>query len=119
MENPTPQQTPASASMASSAQKNKLMAVLAYLGVLVIVSFIFAKDDQFVKFHIKQGLVLLAIEAVVWIIRMSMIFYPLWFILHLINLAAFILAIVGIINALKGEEKQLPLVGDYAKYFKF
>ena len=34
------------------------MAVLSYIGPLVIVSYIVANNDPFVKFHIKQGLVL-------------------------------------------------------------
>ena len=47
-------------------QKDVLMAVLAYIGPLVIISYIQAKNDLFVKFHIKQGLVLLVIEVAVW-----------------------------------------------------
>lgn len=102
---------------APAAGKNVAMGVLSYLGPLVIVSYLTAKDDLFVKFHIKQGLVLLVIEVAVWI--MGMMIWMLWPLLQLINLAALILAIVGIVNAAKGEEKKLPLIGDFAKYFNF
>lgn len=102
---------------APTASKNVAMGVLSYLGPLVIVSYLTAKDDPFVKFHIKQGLVLLVIEVAVWIVGMVIwIIFP---ILMLINLATIILSIVGIINAVKGEEKKLPLVGDFAKHFNF
>ncbi|MEK7585574.1 MAG: DUF4870 domain-containing protein [Patescibacteria group bacterium] len=94
---------------------NKLMAILAYIGPLVIVSYLVAKDDPFVKFHIKQGLVLLVIEVIVWMLGMGM--YGLWPILRLVNLATLVLAIVGIINVTKNQEKELPLVGQFAKHF--
>jgi len=90
------------------------MGVLAYVGPLVIISYLVAKDDRFVKFHVKQGLVLLIIEVAVWFL--GMVFWPLWIFLNLVNLATFVLAIVGIINAISGKEKNLPLVGSYARH---
>lgn len=98
--------------------KNIAMGVLAYLGPLVIVLYVTAKDDPFVKFHIKQGLVLLAIEVIVWALGV-MGFWRLWMLLNLINLGTLILAIIGIINAVQGSEKELPLVGKFSRYFKF
>jgi hypothetical protein len=49
----------------AASQDNKLMGILAYIGPLIIVSYLVAKDDPFVKFHIKQGLVLFVIEIAV------------------------------------------------------
>lgn len=97
-------------------EKNTLMGILAYLGPLVIVSYIVAKDDPFVKYHIKQGLVLLVIEAIVW--ALSMYVWQFWMIYQLINLATIILSIVGIINVSQGHEKELPVVGQWAHSFK-
>lgn len=92
------------------------MAVLAYFGVLIIIPFIFAKDIPFVKFHIKQGLVLISIGIIVWII--GMLFPGLWQLLQIINLGTLILAIVGIVNALNYKEIELPLTGSFSEYFK-
>ena len=97
--------------------KNVLMAAIAYLGPLVIISYIMAKDDQFVKFHIKQALVLVVIEVVIWFL--GMMFYGFWYIFGLVNLATFILSIMGIVNAVGKNQKELPLVGQYANHFKF
>ena len=99
--------------------KNVGLGVLAYFGPFAIVSYLLAKDDAFVKFHAKQGLVLLVIEAVIWVLGMSFYIPVLWILIRLVNLATLILSIVGIVRAAKGEEKMLPLVGEYAKYFTF
>src|SRR5947209_7437510 len=40
------------------------MAILAYLGILLLVPYLMAKNDPFVKFHLKQGLVLLILEII-------------------------------------------------------
>jgi uncharacterized membrane protein len=101
--------------MENSNQKNVVMAVLAYLGPLVIISYLVAKDDPFVKFHIRQGLVLFAIEVIVWFV--GMVFWLLWPILGIINMITFVLSIIGIINAVQGNQKQLPIVGSYDKFF--
>lgn len=98
-----------------SAEKNVFMAVLAYIGPLVIVSYVTAKDDAFVKFHIAQGLVLFVIELGVWILGMML--WQLWPLLSIVNLATIILSIIGIINAVKGKEEELPVVGKYSKHF--
>ena len=97
-------------------EKNTFMALLSYIGPLVIIPYLTAKDDGFVFFHIKQGLVLFIGEVAVWLL-MSMFWFlfPIW---QLANLAIFILAIIGIANAIKGKEKQLPFVGKYAEKFK-
>lgn len=101
----------------SEISQKTVMGILAYLGPLVIISWAMAKQDPFVKFHIKQGLVLLVIEVFVWFL--GMIFWPLWILLNLVNLVVFILAIIGIINVVQNKENSLPLVGSYAKYFNF
>jgi uncharacterized membrane protein len=100
-----------------AATKNVTMGILSYIGPLVIVSYITAKDDPFVKFHIKQGLVLFVLEIIVWFV--GTMFLSLWMLLNLVNIAVFVLAVIGIVNAAQGKENKLPLIGDFAKHFKF
>lgn len=101
---------------ANGPQKNILMAILSYLGPLVIVSYLTSKDDPFVKFHIKQGLVLFVIEVAMWFLA-GVMFYQFWMIMNIVNLGTLILSIVGIVNAAQGQEKELPLVGQFSKHF--
>ncbi|OGG49656.1 hypothetical protein A2763_03170 [Candidatus Kaiserbacteria bacterium RIFCSPHIGHO2_01_FULL_54_36] len=102
-----------------SPHKNTLMAVLAYLGILVVIPLIVAKGDPFVKFHIKQGLVLVIIELAMWALAMTMLGWQLMPLVQIVNLGVLILAVIGIVNAVQGKEKELPLVGSFARNFNF
>ncbi len=99
-----------------SAGNQTAMAVLAYIGPLVIISYLMAKNDEFVKFHIKQGLVLLVISIILWVLS-SMFLFSLYSIIQLLNLGVLVLAIIGIVNAVQGKEKLLPLVGQFGSKF--
>lgn len=99
-------------------ETNVLMGVLAYLGPLVIVSYLVAKDDPFVKFHIKQGLVLLVIQVLAWVLMGSMM-WSYWMLFKLVKLALLVFSVLGIVNVVQKKEKELPFVGGLASYFKF
>ena len=43
--------------------KNKAMAILSYLGILVLIPIFAAKDSKFARYHANQGLVLLITEV--------------------------------------------------------
>ena len=96
----------------------KLFGILSYLGPLVIIPLLLEKNNHFIKFHMKQGLVLLIIEIILSIfggMRWSML-SPIYDIIHL---ALLILIILGIINVIQEKEKELPIVGGLARYFTF
>lgn len=100
------------------------MAILAYIGILVIIPLVTNKDDQFVKFHSKQGLVLLIIEIVIWAFSSFFFMVPFlgFFIgqlFWLVWLGVVALIIIGIMNAANGQMKELPIIGQFAKNFNF
>ncbi|MDR0743419.1 MAG: zinc ribbon domain-containing protein, partial [Tannerella sp.] len=104
-------------------QDNKIMAILAYLGILVLVPIFAAKESPFARFHANQGPVLLiasiAYSIVVWIITgvLAVISLRLALIGTLLSLVSFVfvvLAIIGIVNAAKGEAKELPIIGKFS-----
>ncbi len=96
--------------------KINAMAILSYLWILFLVPLLAAKDDDFAQFHAKQGLVLF----IVGIIGMFIGAIPFlgWILAPLVSLFCLILAIIGLINVFKGEKKELPLIGQYAKNLK-
>jgi len=90
--------------------KNTGMAVVAYI-LFFIPLLTDAKNDPFVKFHVKQGFVLFIgwiIAAILWSVPFVMLIAP------LLQLGLFVLFILGIINAVNGKEEKLPLIGQYA-----
>lgn len=102
-----------------SPQQNKtLMGVLCYLGILIIVPFAMAKDDPFVKFHLKQGLILVIVELVVWF-ALQMFLWQLWMLWQLVNLATVIFSILGIVNVINNKMEQLPIIGSLGNSFTF
>jgi|SRR3989344_3979678 len=113
---PTPPSSPVGPS------NNVVMAVLSYLGILIIIPFLTdAKKDPFVKFHMKQGLVLIIIWVIVGIAHSMFWRIPFFsfFAGSLLNLGAVVLMVIGIINAAGGKMKELPLVGGFASHFNF
>ena len=107
----------ASGASVSSPQKNIGMAVVAYI-LFFIPLLTEAKKDPFVKYHVKQGL-LIFIGLVAANIFGGISPWFLWWIDNLLYLAFFVLMIIGIMNAIKGEEKPLPLIGKFGEQFKF
>lgn len=101
-----------------SGGKNIGMAVLCYLGILLIIPLLTdAKNEAFVKYHLKQGIVLLiagvAIGVISWIPVIG------WLVGMVGGIVMFVLWLMGIIAAASGEEKELPIIGKYASNFKF
>ena len=99
------------------AEENKIFAVLAYFGILVLVPLLSKKESKFAMFHAKQGLVLLIGWIAMWVLG----FIPIigWILDFVLFIALLVLSIMGIINAASGKTKELPVVGDLAKKFKF
>lgn len=91
--------------------KNKIFAILAYFGILVLVPIFAAKDSKFAKFHANQGLLLFIAEIAGSVISIIPILGTL--VSFVVSIACFALAIIGIINAAKGEAKELPVIGKY------
>lgn len=92
-------------------QENKAVAFLSYIGILCLVPLLAKKDSKFCQFHGKQGLVLLIMEII------GMVTIPVLGLGFLVNLAAFILSIIGIINVSNGSMKKVPVIGDFADKF--
>ncbi len=90
-----------------------IMAALSYVGPLVLVPFLTKKEDPFIQFHVKQGMLVFGIYLVIWLIGGWLFFlYP------VLNLVALVFSIIGIINALKHTQQELPLIGQYASHIK-
>lgn len=102
----------------SAKGKNTGMAAIAYL-IFFIPLLTDSKDDPFVKFHVKQGLILLLFSVLVSIVSTFIPFIGLFFVAPIGGIVTVILFVIGIMHAMNGEEKELPLIGSLAKNLKF
>ena len=104
----------------SNQDNGKACAVLSYFLVGIIWYFVDEnmKKNDFVKFHVKQALGLTIANLVLGTVLLVTVLGSLLF--PLLNLTVLVLAIIGIIDAMNGNKKELPLIGKYStKYLKF
>ena len=98
-------------------KETNAIALFSYLGILLVIPLLVAKEDPFVKFHVKQGLVLLIAGLIVSVFAWIPIARWHFGIVAVPVLLVFV--IMGIVNVLQGKEKELPLIGQYADRFNF
>ena len=121
-ETPQPQpQTTETKSESKDVEENKMMAVLSYLGILVLIPLLTKKDSPYAMFHAKQGLALLITEVIAVPVYIVLAFIPFlgWFLSVVVWLFLLVMIILGIVNAASGNMKELPLIGPFGKKFNF
>ena len=97
----------------------KVITILDYIGILWVLGLFVEKDHPQVRFHTNQGLVLFLLEIVVGILNILLGFLSFIPFIGLVfsviswvlGLACFVLAILGIVNAVQGQCKPLPVIG--------
>ena len=94
------------------AESGKGMAIVAYFIFFVPLIMEDAKRNKFVMFHTEQAILLLILNIIALII--TMVTCGIGFVLYIPVLIFYVL---GIINAVKGEAKPLPLIGQFGEKF--
>ncbi len=99
-------------------EKNKIFAILAYVGLLFLVPLLAAPQSRFARYHTNQGVVLFL--AVIICMVGSGILGVIPFVgcisallMPAAALAGLVFMILGIVNAANGRCKPLPLIGQY------
>ncbi len=107
-------------------RKNSPLAAIGYIPVLFLIP-AFATQSPFAKFHANQGLILtiysiitfLAAKIIGWVIGWIPVIG--WIVSGLISivlgLSVLALIIIGIVNAVGGKAKELPVIGGILKVF--
>ena len=97
--------------------ENDLLAILSYLGIFFLIPLLVSRDNAFVQYHAKQGLVLFIAEVIGGCISAIPIIG--WFILGPILFIVWVVfSIIGIINVVGGKKAPLPIIGQFADKFK-
>jgi fumarate reductase subunit D len=95
-------------------EQDKVMLILAYLGLLCFIPFLTVKDSEYVKWHAKQGVVL----AGVWFASFGLgCLGPLGYLDCILWPALIVGSIMGIVKSLQGTRWRIPLVADLSEKF--
>ncbi len=98
-------------------QQNKVIFMLAYLGILFFLPLVATPDSKAGRFHANQGLVLLITGVAGQIVFsvLSAVAWRLWILTSLLStvwgIGLFVFMIMGMVNAYNGVQKQLPVIG--------
>jgi uncharacterized membrane protein len=104
------QQPPSYQTGPADIAENKGISVLCYLGILLLIPLLSKPNSGFVRYHSNQGLVLLIFEILVGIL--GCIPYLGWFVIWPVGyIFGLVCLIMGIVNAVNGSVKPLPLIG--------
>ncbi|MDD5710602.1 MAG: hypothetical protein PHV43_00655 [Candidatus Colwellbacteria bacterium] len=104
----------------------RVWAVVAYFLFFVPLLVAEAKKNDFVKFHVRQGLGLLITFFVARVLTL-VVLVPLFaaigllslILVPIINILLLVVLVAGIVNAASGEKKPLPVIGEWSeKYLK-
>lgn len=108
-------QIPPAQSQPETKKKNIGMAVVAYI-LFFIPLLTESKNDPFVKYHTKQGLLLF----IAWLVTGVLLRIPIISLFSWpLGIFVLVLFVMGILNALSGKEKPLPLIGQFGEKFNF
>lgn len=120
-QNPAPGAAPTGNNAAPGKSDNTAMAIIAYILFFVPLLTGHAQKDEFVKFHVKQGLLVFIIGTAIWVVSMAIPWYYGIFhaLLNLLSLANLVFIIIGIVNVVNKKKEPLPYIGKYSDYFKF
>lgn len=94
---------------ANTIDDRKIFAILCYLSIFSIIAYVLKKDDEFIQFHAKQGMVLF--------LGIFLIYIPV--IGGILGLGILTLSIIGAIKAYQGEKYRIPVVADLADKINF
>jgi len=110
-------------SVKSSKKNDKILFAFlaAFLSIFgFIIALIVKKDDKYVMFYAKQSLVVFIVAVIIEIINRVFVFIPIigYAINAVLSIFVIILWLISWIYALSNEEKEVPVVGKYARSIK-
>ena len=88
----------------------KTTGIIAYITFIGWLIAFLAGDREGAKFHLNQALVLAILEIILSVLG-RIHFWPLSILVILASFCGFVLWLLGLISAIKDEEKPLPIIG--------
>ena len=109
--NPTP---------AASGMDGKTIAIISYftwIGWIIAFVLYSSNKSQLAAYHLRQTLALMILMTIVYILQIMLIFIPFlgWAIAILLWIGLVVLWVLGLLAAINGEEKPMPVIGSLAQ----
>lgn len=98
----------------------KVVTILDYIGILFLVGLFVEKDNEDVRFHTNQGLILFLFMVVInaggFLLRLVPFIGGL--LQGLLGLLGLAFMVLGIVNAAQGLRRPLPIIGTLFQFIK-
>ena len=94
-------------------KEGKTAAIIAYITIFgTLIAFIMnsSKKNSFTSFHIRQ---FIGIFLMMMINKYLIVDFLGWFIGGIVFVGLILLTLIGLMGAIQGKEKQVPIVGEY------
>ena len=95
-------------------EQNNIMALFCYLGILVLIPLFAVKNSRFCRFHANQGLVSIILSAAIGVLSSllgGLVHWVFFLLLSPAVVAILALQVLGIIYAIQGKARELPIIG--------
>lgn len=111
--NPTP-------APAASGMDGKTISIISYftwIGWIIAFVMFNSNKSQLAAYHIRQSLFLMILGILCYIVQIMLVFVPFigWAIIFLLWIGLVILWVLGLISAINGQEKPIPVIGNLAQ----
>ena len=103
----------------TSSDNGKTIAIISYITLIGwIIAFVMHSSNKtkLGGFHVRQSLGLMILSIINYVLFIAL---QIWILYAIIGIALFILWILGLVGAIQGEEKPIPVLGaQFQDWFK-
>ncbi len=98
-------------------KKGRALAWLSYFGLLLIIPAVIQRNNPYTVYHVKQGMGLLIVNVIVAFLCLFIVKSPI--VCQSISFVILVINVIGILNAISGKAKPLPLIGFIGELLNF
>src|SRR5678815_3409814 len=105
---------------ATSGVDGKTIAIISYftwIGWIIAFVLYNSNKSQLAAYHLRQSLALMILGIIVYIVQRMLIFIPFlgWAVAALLWIGLVVLWVLGLVAAVNGQEKPMPVIGPMAQ----
>lgn len=98
-------------------ENNKVLSLFSYISFLFIIPLIACSNSKYAKFHVNQGIMLcitnVVFEAILKALKVLELSFAYDIVDAIVNIGLTVFMVIGIVNAVTGKAKKLPVIGNF------